>query len=269
VVGVDAWAGFWGRQTPVAPALLTPSGQVSWGELAERVRRREIGSGTPVALDETTAEALETLLACARAGALADTTGGGPARRTGGGLATPLLRLPGDLGPDPVELTHHDVEALAVAGIAADGLRPADRVAAVGPGRPVAVLPVLHAGGAVVTGPDLTGVTVLHGHVPAPVAGTDLRRIVVGGPAADELVAGWAAHGVDVVEAYGPAEAAGFALRQPRPGAPLVALPGRRARVVDGRLELAGTGIDGWLRTDRPAVADGAGFRLPAEVGAP
>ncbi len=279
MAGIEAWTEFWGLQSPDAPAVIGPAGAVGWGELAGRVQEiaRSLGPGDVVAPGAVGSGVLELLLGCAAAGAVLDLTETGgadaptrraarPTTRGGGGTAgmrRPLLRLPADLTPaGTVELTHHDVEALAVAGIAADGLWPADRVAAVGSPveRVLAALPALHAG-AGITEDDAT---VLHGASPEPVAGTRLRRIVVRELAAPGVVAGWAALGVDVVLTYGPVEASGFGLREPRPGAPLVALPGRRARVVDGELEFAGAGVvaGGWIRTGRRAVEGPSGFRL-------
>jgi len=279
VAGIEAWTEFWGLQSPDAPAVIGPAGAVGWGELAAQVQgiARSLGPGDVVAPGADGSDVLELVLGCAAAGAVLDLTGAcgpdaparwtaRPATRDGGattGMRRPLLVLPADLTPDgTVALTHHDVEALAVAGIAADGLWPADRVATTGSPveRLLAALPALHAGAAI-TEDDAT---VLHGAAPEPVAGTRLRRIVVREPAPPGIVAGWGALGVDVVLTYGPVEASGFGLREPRPGAPLVALPGRRARVVDGELQLAGAGVvaGGWLRTGRRAVEAPSGFRL-------
>lgn len=191
MAGIDAWTEFWGLHSPASPALLHDTGVLSWGELstvwhpgtrasqrarlvAPGLRVAGIGPGDTVgpASVGSGVSVIELLLGCARLGAVTDLTCGAPdvplphdlpdpgPRHSGPAMGAPLLRVPGDLDPDrAVTQTHHDVEALAVAGIAADGLWPADRVAASGTlvNRLVAALPALHAGAAVVAGPPPAG----------------------------------------------------------------------------------------------------------------
>lgn len=202
------------------------------------------------------------------------------------------------------QLTHGNVEAVAVAGMAAHGLVPTDRVAvaadAVSPPALATVLAALHAGASVrfPTGHDDDALfdgsaseapTVLsttctelgvRNRAGRPAGGP--RSVTVPGPVPDGLRE---VFGPVLRETYGPAVSGGLALHQRPSGPPSTLVPvlGQRARVVDhsgtpapageaGELELAGSAVagSGWVRSGDRAVCDEDGavrvqHRAPAD----
>lgn len=202
------------------------------------------------------------------------------------------------------QLTHGNVEAVAVAGMAASGLVPTDRVAvapgAMSPPALAVVLAALHAGASVrfPTGHDDDAL--FDGSAPdAPtVLSTTCaelgvrdragrltggpRLVTVTGPVPDGLRE---ALGPVLREAYGPAVSGGLALQQRPSGPPSALVPvlGQRARVVDhtgtpaaagvaGELQLRGSAVagSGWVRSGDRAVLDEDGavrvlHRAPAD----
>src|ERR1700744_566568 len=150
---VDTWVSFWGRRGPDRLALASGTRVVSWGALAGRSARLAAGlAGVGAVLGSRVGvvardpiDVVEVIAACAQAGAIAVLLDDpGMAERAGlfalvtdpdellgdelpGGASEigmdgPLLMLP----PGAAVLTHGNVEAVAVAAIAADGLVPPD-----------------------------------------------------------------------------------------------------------------------------------------------
>jgi acyl-CoA synthetase (AMP-forming)/AMP-acid ligase II len=186
---------------------------------------------------------------------------------TGPGMDEPLLLVHtrGTTGaPRPVMLTHGNVEAVAVAAIAADGLAPPDCVGialprAVTPAGLAATVGALHAGAMIRFG-DIAGLpgeedwprpTVLvttceqlerpglivrlaaGGAWPA---GSGPRLVKVAGPVSGALRQACQSAGIPLAEMYGLAEGGGLNLQQSvsrEPADGLVPLLGQRARVVD------------------------------------
>lgn len=210
-------------------------------------------------------------------------------------MAAELLEL-GSPPSGSIRLTHGNVEAVAVAGMAANGLVPTDRVAvAADPTSPPALattLAALHAG-ALVRFPSGHDDALFDGSAsdPPTVLSTTCAELGVG-DRATRLVGGprlvtvpghvpdglRAILGAPLRETYGPAVSAGLALQQ-RPAEPdggLVPVLGQRARVVDhagnpvpaeraGELELGGSAVAGagWVRCgDRAVCARDATLRI-------
>jgi len=290
-------------------ALADRSGRLAAGLAAEgagRGRRIGVRSRDPIRV-------IEVIAACARLGAVAvpldpardqdrlrrivaraglfalltsdDQVGGEEkgAAAAAAGMDEPLLLLHsrGTTGePKAAVLTHGNVEAVAVAAIAADGLVPADRVGidlglAATPAGLAATLGALHAGALIRFGD------------PAELLGDDDRPTVLvttceqlGRPGVLERLGGGGTRGprlvkapgpvagavrgecrtraIPFVEMYGLAETGGLILQ----ASPFLAadglrpLLGQRARVAGGELVVAGSAVSGggWLRTGDLAV---------------
>ena len=306
---VDTWVSFWGRRGPDRLALAAGAGTVSWGSLAAQSSARAaelagagarpgsrigVPAGDPVA-------AVEVIVACAQLGAVAvllgradaaDPLAGQDQAGDGGvgsgeiGMDEPLLML----GPGAAVLTHGNVEAVAVAAIAADGLVPPDCVGiaipqAMAPAGLAGVLGGLHAGvltrfGGVAALLDEVGLpqpTVLvttceelgRPGVAERLAAAGAPRLVkVAGPVPMELRRRAHSFGLVVVETYGVAGSGGLSLQQPSSGGGLVPLLGQQAWVAapagqPGELMLAGSAVapsaGGWVRTGDLAVAGADG----------
>jgi acyl-CoA synthetase (AMP-forming)/AMP-acid ligase II len=214
----------------------------------------------------------------------------------GAGMDEPLLLLHtrGTTGlPKAAVLTHGQVEAVAVAVIAADGLVPPDcagiTLPLTAPAGLAAALGSLHAGALTRFG-DLAGLLGNPG-LPRPAVlvttceqlehpglrerlaagdGAGPRLVKVPGPVPATLRRACQSSGIPLVETYGLAEGGGLNLQQSafrEPADGLVPLLGQQARVVDaagatapagqpGELVLAGSAVtgDGWLRTGDLAV---------------
>jgi hypothetical protein len=173
---VDTWVGYWARLRPARAAVAANARAVTWKSLNERSGRLATGLAEEGALGGSRIGVLsrdpvlviEVIAACARLGTVAVPLDPGATVAEAGlfalvssadqiglaeteavepetGMDEPLLLLDGAV------LTHGDVEAVAVAVIAADGLVPPDCVgitlsAAVTPAGIAATLGALHAG---------------------------------------------------------------------------------------------------------------------------
>jgi acyl-CoA synthetase (AMP-forming)/AMP-acid ligase II len=297
-------------------SLAGRSGRLAAGLAAEGARR---GSRIGV-LSRDPAGVIEVIAACARLGAVAVpldpatdpdrlrqlTAGAGlwalmtdlelenvsaramsDAGGTETGMDEPLLLVHtrGTTGaPRAAVLTHGNVEAVAVAGIAADGLVPPDCVGialprAVTPAGLAAVLSAVHAGALTRFGDDPAGL-LDEGDRPRPTVlvttceqlerpglmerladgdGAGPRLVKVPGPVPATLRRACRSAGIPLAETYGAAEGGGLNLQQSpfRESADgLVPLLGQRARVVDaagatapagqpGELVLAGSAVTG------------------------
>ncbi|HEU5390300.1 MAG TPA: AMP-binding protein [Streptosporangiaceae bacterium] len=252
---MDTWVGYWGRLRPARAALAAGARVVTWGALADRSSRLAAGLASAGAgpgnriggLSRDPVGVVEVIAACAWLGAVAVPLD--PASDSGQltervGLFA-LVTDPGELlGPDPLSsaietgmdepllllspeaavLTHGNVEAVAVAAIAADGLVPPDCVgialpSMATPAALAATLGALHAGAltrfgdiaALLGDEDLPRPTVLvttRDELERPgvierVAGAGLRLVKVPGPVPEALRREWGTRATPFVEVSG------------------------------------------------------------------
>jgi len=182
VGSVDSWVGYWARLRPARAAVATNARAVTWKSLNERSGRLATGLAAAGALGGSRIGVLsrdpvlviEVIAACARLGTVAAplNPAGDPDRLRGQVAGTDLFALLSEVDEigldetrtepetgmdepllllDGAVLTHGNVEAVAVAVMAADGLVPPDCVgitlsAAAEPAGIAAALGALHAG---------------------------------------------------------------------------------------------------------------------------
>jgi fatty-acyl-CoA synthase len=257
----------------------------------DRLRELTAGAGLWALMsdpDLAAIMALGPLSGAAQTGAAQ--TGAVEAGAAEAGMDEPLLLLHtrGTAGaPRAAVLTHGNVEAVAVAAIAADGLVPADCAgivlpSAATPAGLAAVLGALHAGALIRFGDDpaeLLG----EGALPRPTvlvttceqlerpglierlaadgarpAAGGPRLVKVPGPVPGTLRQACRAAGIPLAEMYGVAEGGGLNLQQSpfrEPPDGLVPLLGQQARVVDAAGATAPAGQPGELVLAGSAVA--------------
>lgn len=320
---IDSWVAYWSTFRPSQPALQARGTVTTWKQLHDRatarahsLRSRGVTGGSRVGVTDQLPGLVEDVLACALLGAVAvlgETSSqsevvveetpphggaepGSPATAAGATMADPLLLLGQRHTADDVILTHADVEAVAVAGMAADGLVPGTRVAvradATGAAGLAALFAALHAGATIVldhphTDADIVVVPAENVRDVVERTGSARPRLVkVLGVLDDDTRRATRDAGLAVRESYGVAEAGGFNLHQQMRrdgggclvpalghdvlvvdgvGAPCgVGEPGElllRGPVGSGEVSVEGHGA-GWLRTGDRAVLEPGGVRI-------